>query len=602
MPESRPPTWWQQGWARQRAGSVAEAELLAPLGELLMPCTPVRELFRSFKSPPGWGGNYLEPDLTTYGVLKDKTAALFLEYDGYYRHGRKEGLARDRMKNAALLAFAPPGSYVIRINHRNKCQLEENVLWVAVNSWRQGDHKPLTAALIDVIEKVAFGLKDALDLRAAEDLRRQMKRESVLISRSAKKVRDATILVRGGNTAEEVHEFLRAEGFARKDKDVSLLQTLALSRGVSINGNLKPKLQWLLSLGLAKSQVAKALASHPNMLRCSLEQNLKCKAQWLLDMGLTKDQVAKAVGTHPAILSLSIDQNLKPTVQWFLDLGLTRSQVAKAVATSPQILCYSIEQNLNPTMQWLSDFGLTKSQVAKAVATHPQILGLSIEKNLKPTAQWFLDLGMTESQVASAVAKFPPMLWYNVEQNLKPTIQWLLDLGLKQDQVSKALFSHPQILGLSIEQNLEPKVQWLVGLGLRKSQVADAVVDFPQILGLSTDKNLALKFELLLSFYAPTGAVELIAMWPRVFFNSHERLQRRLHVLAEQNSLEKLRNAMRLDEETFNRRFLADKICCMCGYIIGCLLCFPKKLGVISIGSCKPLQVTKAGQGHSSGG
>ena len=38
------PSWWQRGWPRPRPGSVAEAELLAPLAELLMPKTPIKEL------------------------------------------------------------------------------------------------------------------------------------------------------------------------------------------------------------------------------------------------------------------------------------------------------------------------------------------------------------------------------------------------------------------------------------------------------------------------------------------------------------------------------------------------------------------------------
>eukprot|EP00435_Cladocopium_sp_Y103_P043628 s1111_g12.t1 len=85
--------------------TVAEVELLAPLAELLMPQTPIAELFRSFPSQKGWGGNYLEPDLAAYGVLKDENARLFVEYDDYWRHQEKEGVKRDQEKNAALLGL-----------------------------------------------------------------------------------------------------------------------------------------------------------------------------------------------------------------------------------------------------------------------------------------------------------------------------------------------------------------------------------------------------------------------------------------------------------------------------------------------------------------
>ena len=98
--------------------SVAETELLMQLAALLMPeDAPIEEMFRNFPAPEGWGGNYLEPDLSLCGVLKDENAALFVEYDGYWRHEEKEGMEKDMKKNAVLLQYAPLGSYVMRISH-----------------------------------------------------------------------------------------------------------------------------------------------------------------------------------------------------------------------------------------------------------------------------------------------------------------------------------------------------------------------------------------------------------------------------------------------------------------------------------------------------
>ena len=93
--------------------SVGEAELLTQLAALLMPeDVAIEEMFRNFPAPEGWGGNYLEPDLSLCGVLKDENAALFVEYDGYWRHEGKEGMERDEAKNAALLKYVPAGSYI----------------------------------------------------------------------------------------------------------------------------------------------------------------------------------------------------------------------------------------------------------------------------------------------------------------------------------------------------------------------------------------------------------------------------------------------------------------------------------------------------------
>ena len=519
-PESRqPPEWWRQGWARQRAGSVAEAELLAPLGELLMPGVPVTELFRSFKSPTDWGGHYLEPDLTAYGVLKDKTAALFVEYDGYWRHGTKEGMANDHMKHAALLGFSPPGSYVVRISHENKSQLEENVLWVTVNTWRPGDRTSFTRTLENVLKEAVPRLQHALNPGVCKRFQAYLSDKRLfVISRSAREYRESALVQRGGNTTEEIQNFLSAEGFGQADID--LLHKQALICGPSIETTLQPLLQ-LLSRS-----------------------------------GLTQGQVAKAVATFPQILGLSIEQNLKPTVHWFLDLGLTKSQFAKVVATFPRILGCSIEQNLKPTVKWFLDLGLTKNQIAKAVASFPQIFGLSIEQNLKPTVQWLLDLGLTKRQVVKSVATFPRVLGYSIEQNLKPTVQWLLDLGLTKRQVAKSVATFPQILSFSTEQKLKSTVQWLLDLGLTRRQIAKAIAVFPQLLNLSK-VNLACKVRVLQSCLTVRDTARLIALWPVILGYSPQRLKDRLHVLSGQGCSEKLRSAMRLTKEAFRKRFLA---------------------------------------------
>ena len=516
------PSWWQRGWPRQRVGSMAEAELLAPLAEVLMPHLPIAELFRSFPSPKGWSGHYLEPDLAAYGVLKDKNAGLFVEYDGYWRHGKREGLKMDQKKNEALLMYAPKGSYVIRISHTISRPLQDNVLWVKADTWRSGCPKGVSKIHQDILKQALNQLKGSLNHQIKERLRLCAEKATVVPSTSSLDFINAAIAAGNKNTMDEIALFLETGGFDKKDIDLMLEK--ALVRRTSVERRLAPALLWLLDLDLTKSQVAKAVSACPQILGYSIEQNLKPTVQWFLGLGLTKTQVVKAAATFPQMLGLSIEQNLKPTVQWFLDLGLTKSQVAKAVSTYPQILGYSIALNLKPTVQWFLDLGLTKSQVAKAVSTCPQILGLSIEQNLTPTVQWFLDLGLTKSQVAKAVSTCPQILGYSIEQNLKPTVQWFLEFGLTKTQVVKAAATFPQILGLSIEQNLTPTVQWFLDLGLTKSQVAKAVSTCPHILGYSIEQNLKPTVQCLLGLgLTKTQVVRAAATFPQILGYSIEQ-------------------------------------------------------------------------------
>ena len=110
--------------------------------------------------------------------------------------------------------------------------------------------------------------------------------------------------------------------------------------GYSIEQNLKPTVQWLLDLGLSKTQVVKIVASKPQVFGCSIEQNLKPKVQWLLDVGLNKTQIAKVVTTFPPILGLSIEKNCKP--KYILLVGTFGPDYsAQLIARFPPILGYS---------------------------------------------------------------------------------------------------------------------------------------------------------------------------------------------------------------------------------------------------------------------
>ena len=560
------PDWWNRGWPRERVGSMAEAELLSQLALLLRPRVPIAEMFRRFPAPEGWGGQYLDPDLAVYGVLRKKDAALFVEYDGYWRHGEEESMLRDQRKSATLLANAPSGSWVVRLSH-TRSGSDGNVVWISFSPWRQGDQKALGQVLQGSLRVLLTELKGCFRPEVEKRLQMQAVKDILKMPPAARKFCDAAACAVGGSTQAEINDFLRCNGFCnasikqfeRKVVTSSLSiqwrleaymawlceiglaesqASKAVSRfpnllNCSIEQNLKPKVKWLSELGLRKAQVAKVVTTAPQILGYSLEQNLKPTVEWLSELGLSKDQVAKAVTTAPQILGYSIEQNLKPTVEWLSELGLSEDQVAKVVTTAPQILGCSLEQNLKPTVEWLSELGLSEDQVAKVVTTAPQILGCSLEQNLKPTVEWLSELGLSEDQVAKVVSAFPPVFSCGIEQNLKPTVHWLLDLGLSRSEVANALVVKPQILGYSLALNLTPKVRWLQDWGLKRDQISRQITMFPLILGLSIT-NLKSKVKLLNDVLTKEQVVDLIARSPWILGYSAERFQNRLEILARQ--------------------------------------------------------------------
>ena len=79
--------------------------------------------------------------------------------------------------------------------------------------------------------------------------------------------------------------------------------------------------------------------------------------QWLLDLGLTKSQVVKAVDNFPQILGCSIAKNLSPKT-FVLNDFFTKNRSAELVGKWPQLLGYS-HRRLTTRLKILAEQGKT---------------------------------------------------------------------------------------------------------------------------------------------------------------------------------------------------------------------------------------------------
>eukprot|EP00439_Symbiodinium_sp_Y106_P068994 s3089_g11.t2 len=555
---SVPPLWWRKGRPRKKMGSRAEAELLCQLAVLLMPDVPIAEAFREFsvEKSEAWGSSRLSPDLTAYGALKATDAALFIEYDGYYRHMEPAGLARDMRKTSALLQFVPAGSLVVRIAHKER-QWKDKSMQVLVDSWC-AEHEP---SLLKALHQVAASLLHQSRGRLHPTLALRLEAfaaEEGCNKDASTRAKEAELVGMSDSSRPNLEEFRCKEVGLDTGQVAKMIATFPSVLGLSIEANLKPTVDWIKGLGLSQLQVAKMIATFPSVLGLSIEANMKPTVEWIKGLGLSQSQVAKVIAKFPQLLGCSIEENLKPTVEWIKGLGLSQSQVAKVIAKFPQVLGYSMKANLKPTVEWIKGLGLSQSQVAKVakvIAKFPQVLGYSIKANLKPTVEWIKGLGLNQSQVAKLIASFPAVLGLSIEANLKPTVQWIEGLGLSQSQVAKVILQRPQVLGYSIEANMKPAVEWMKGLGMSKCHVSKLIAAYPPVFGRRIDRNLSVKHRLLQKYFPGSQAAELLAQSPRLWSYRYARLERRLSVLKSHNQLSKLVGAMARPLDAFSRRY-----------------------------------------------
>ena len=432
--------------------SYAEVELLSRLAVLLLPREPIGELFRDFpvKKSEVWGKPWLCPDISVFGVLKVEEAALFIEYDGFFRHFEPQGQERDERKTTALLHYAPPGSHVLRIGRMHQdLSRAENVTHAVVDAWRAG-HEP---SLMKVVQQTVRALLQRFELLLQQDVCERLSSYDV---------------------AEPKQDFPKATTFASE----ALLTKAVESKKMSLYAFMEEELQF------TSTRLETLAGKFPRIWGINIESRLKPTVVWLKDVGLSSHQVAKVVARFPQVLDCSIDANLKPTLAWLEGVGLNRQQVAKVVACHPQVLSRSIDGKLKPTVAWLEDVGLCSKQVVKVVARFPQAFSCSIKANLKPTVAWLGDVGLSPEQVAKAVARCPAVLGLSIGTNLKPTVAWLQQIGLSRKQVAKVVAGFPQVLSFSIENNLSPK-HVLLQRSFSSEQICSMIEYFPPLLGLS---------------------------------------------------------------------------------------------------------------------
>ena len=144
--------------------------------------------------------------------------------------------------------------------------------------------------------------------------------------------------------------------------------------GYSIEGNLKPMVQ------LSKEEVAKTIPYIPptcSILHCDSKTSLKPKVEWLMELGLTNEDVVKVIAFFPAVLSLSINKNLGPKRVLLKDI--LGEGVAEAVLKQPSIFGYSY-QRLSTRLKILVARNETEKIASAMLMTEDRFLARFVNK------------------------------------------------------------------------------------------------------------------------------------------------------------------------------------------------------------------------------
>ncbi|KAK9108438.1 hypothetical protein Syun_024449 [Stephania yunnanensis] len=250
----------------------------------------------------------------------------------------------------------------------------------------------------------------------------------------------------------------------------------------SLEGKIKPVVEFLLDLGIPLSDIPIILYKRPQLCGVSLTENLVPTMNYLENLGVDKRQWAKVIHRFPAFLTYS-RQKVKGTVDYLHRVGLSAGSIGKILTRCPHIISYSVDENLHPTVEYFRSLGV---DVAVLLYRSPQTFGLSIETNLKPVTEFFLERGYSVAEIGTMVSRYGALYTFSLTENMIPKWDFFLTTGYRRSELVK----FPQYFGYSLEDRIKPRYAQVKQSGVKMC--------LNQILSISDsdfEKNLQKKIE-----------------------------------------------------------------------------------------------------------
>lgn len=257
---------------------------------------------------------------------------------------------------------------------------------------------------------------------------------------------------------------------------------------LTLNGNFRPSVSYVLSLGLSLEQVEVLAKKAPSFISCNPEKKVQPIVNYFLGLGVTKPGILKIFLKRPQVFVCSLEEYLKPSMLYLESLGVERSQWSRILVQFPALLTYG-KAKIQEAVAFLHEAGLSSADVGFVISRFPHVVSFNVEDKLIPTLEFLKSIGVKD--VASFLRRSPQVLGFSVEGNIKPTIRFLIELGYSEMEVITIINKFPPILSLAITSNIKPKWDYYAETGWPKSNL----VAFPQYFGYSLESRIKPRFE-----------------------------------------------------------------------------------------------------------
>ncbi len=260
-----------------------------------------------------------------------------------------------------------------------------------------------------------------------------------------------------------------------------------------LEDRLPAYINYFVGVGMVKEDVLKAIQYRTQVLHLSLPMNIKPKVEYFLSLGFTGAEMGTMFRNFPPLFTYSIRDMFIPHVEYLQQKGIPPDKLKAVILRAPRLLVLRIDRVLEPNYQCLRAIGLSKEEAAEIIMYYPRIL--SRAQAVRPTFDYLMKLGLSNANVLRVFQK-NWRIFSQPEQFIKNAdvmVEYFQSLDIKMRDVA---VKDPTLFTQNREKVAE-RVRFLQNMGATDADLYRIIHAFPQILALDIAENLQPKYNFL---------------------------------------------------------------------------------------------------------
>ncbi|KAI7743855.1 hypothetical protein M8C21_025915 [Ambrosia artemisiifolia] len=323
---------------------------------------------------------------------------------------------------------------------------------------------------------------------------------------------------------------------------------------LSVDSNMKPVLDFLLSVGVPNPCIRNVLLLYPPLLFYDVIKDIHPTRQLFKKVYREDKEFGKMLLKYPWILSTSIQKNYEEILGFFYANKVAEVNICHAIRSWPLLLGCSVAR-LKLMIDQLHVIGVTENMLNKVVATSPQLL-MQKPQDFFQVVSYLKGLGLEEENIGRVLGRCPEIFMANIDKTLKKKVEFLSELGVSKKHLPRVIRKYPEFFVCDVNNSLQPRMAYLLKIGLSKREIAFMVGRFSPLLGYSIEEVLRPKYEFLAN--TMQKPLEEVVEYPRYFsYSLEKKIKPRFWVIKGRNCECSLKDMLGKNDEEFAADYMS---------------------------------------------